>query len=106
MKPIEITDQNFDIEVLRSSLPILVDFWAPWCAPCRMIAPIIEQLAIEYQGKAKVGKLNVDDNQNAAIKYGVRSVPTLLFFKNGEVKDMVIGTVSKNIIEQKLKALL
>jgi thioredoxin 1 len=106
MKPIEITDQNFDIEVLRSSLPILVDFWAPWCAPCRMIAPIIEQLAIEYQGKAKVGKLNVDDNQNAAIKYGVRSVPTLLFFKNGEVKDMVIGAVSKNIIEQKLKALL
>jgi thioredoxin 1 len=106
MKPIEITDQNFDIEVLRSSLPILVDFWAPWCAPCRMIAPIIEQLAIEYQGKAKVGKLNVDDNQNAAIKYGVRSIPTLLFFKNGEVKDMVIGTVSKNIIEQKLKALL
>jgi thioredoxin 1 len=106
MKPIEITDQNFDIEVLRSSLPILVDFWAPWCAPCRMIAPIIEQLAIEYQGKAKVGKLNVDDNQNAAIKYGVRSIPTLLFFKNGEVKDMVIGAVSKNIIEQKLKALL
>jgi thioredoxin 1 len=104
MKPIEITDQNFDIEVLRSSLPILVDFWAPWCAPCRMIAPIIEQLAIEYQGKAKVGKLNVDDNQNAAIKYGVRSVPTLLFFKNGEVKDMVIGTVSKNIIEQKLES--
>lgn len=106
MKPIEITDQNFESEVLKSAIPVLVDFWAPWCGPCRMIAPIIEQLAAEYEGKVKIGKLNVDDNQHSAIKYGVRSIPTLLFFKNGEAKDVIIGAVSRNVIEQKLKALL
>ncbi len=104
MKPLEITDENFESEVLKSDLPVLIDFWAAWCGPCRMIAPLVEELAGEYEGKVKIGKLDVDNNQQTAIKYGVRSIPTLLVFKNGEVKNTIIGAVPKSQISQKLDA--
>ena len=106
MKPIEITDQNFESEVIKSDKPVLVDFWAAWCAPCRMIAPIVEELAQEYDGKAKVGKLDVDSNQQTAIKYGVRSIPTVLLIKNGEVVDTIIGALPKTAFVEKLDAAL
>lgn len=106
MKPITITDDNFETEVLKSENPVLIDFWAAWCGPCRMIAPIVEELAIEYDGKAKIGKLDVDDNQQTAIKYGVRSIPTLLIFKDGELKDTIIGAVPKAQIVQKLSSVV
>ncbi|KAB2851023.1 MAG: thioredoxin, partial [Ignavibacterium sp.] len=93
MKPIEFTDQNFNTEVLQSDKPVLVDFWAVWCGPCKMIAPFVEELAGEFEGKAKVGKLDVDNNQETAIKYGVRSIPTVLIFKAGKVTDTIIGAV-------------
>jgi thioredoxin 1 len=104
MKPINFTDDNFDSEVLKSDKPVLVDFWAVWCGPCRMIAPIVEELANEYDGKAKIGKLDVDNNQQVSIKYGVRSIPTILIFKDGQIKDTIIGAVPKNMIVQKLNA--
>lgn len=106
MKPIEITDENFEQEVLKSNLPVLVDFWAVWCGPCKMIAPIVEQLAAEYNGKLKVGKLDVDNNQQSAIKYGVRSIPTLLIFKDGKVVETIIGAVPKPMIVNKIAPLL
>ncbi len=106
MKPIEFTDGNFDAEVLQSDLPVVIDFWAAWCAPCRMIAPIIEDLATDFEGKAKVGKLDVDSNQETAIKYGVRSIPTVLIIKNGEVVDTIIGALSKAAFVEKLQAAL
>ncbi len=106
MKPITFTDDNFDGEVLKSDLPVVVDFWAAWCGPCRMIAPIIEQLAQEYNGKVKVGKLDVDENQGVAIKYGVRSIPTVLFLKGGQVVDTVIGAVPKSMFVEKLAKLV
>ena len=83
---VEGTDSNFDQEVIKSEIPVLVDFWAPWCGPCKMIAPLIDEIATEYEGKLKVVKLNTDDNQNVAIKYGVRSIPTLGIFKDGKVR--------------------
>jgi len=104
MKPMEFTDQNFNTEVLQSDKPVLVDFWAVWCGPCKMIAPIVEELAGEFEGKAKVGKLDVDNNQESAIKYGVRSIPTVLIFKGGKVVDTIIGAVPKVQIKQKLEA--
>src|SRR5210317_2437801 len=94
-EPIAVNDDNFASEVLESDLPVLVDFWAAWCGPCRMIAPIIEELADEYEGKAKIGKLDVDANQQTAIKYGVRSIPTVLLFSGGELKETIIGAVPK-----------
>lgn len=106
MKPFTFTDDNFENEALKSELPVVVDFWAAWCGPCRMIAPIIEELAEEFQGKLKVGKLDVDDNQQTAIKYGVRSIPTVLFLKGGEVKDSVIGAVPKAMFIEKLNKLM
>ncbi len=106
MKPIEITDGNFDAEVLQSDKPVLIDFWAAWCAPCRMIAPIVEELAEEYDGKVKIGKLDVDVNQQTAIKYGVRSIPTVLIIKNGEVADTIIGALPKAAFVDKLNAVL
>lgn len=106
MKPIEITDSNFNTEVAESELPVVIDFWAAWCGPCRMIAPIIEELAQEFEGKAKIGKLDVDSNQQTAIKYGVRSIPTVLFLKGGEVKDTIIGAQPKANFVQKLNALI
>lgn len=106
MKPLTITDDNFKNEVLNSDLPVLIDFWAVWCGPCKIIAPVVEQLAEEYSGKLKVGKLDVDSNQEASIKYGVRSIPTLLLFKNGKVKETIIGAVPKAQIVQKINALI
>lgn len=102
MKPVTITDQNFETEVLKSDQPVLIDFWAVWCGPCRAIAPIVEQLAGEYEGKVKIGKLDVDENPDTAVKYGVRSIPTLLLFKNGQVVDTIIGAVQKNVIVHKI----
>ncbi len=106
MKPMEFTDQNFSAEVLQSDKPVLVDFWAVWCGPCKMIAPFVEELAGEFEGKAKVGKLDVDNNQETAIKYGVRSIPTVLVFKGGKVVDTIIGAVPKVQLKQKLEAAL
>ncbi len=102
-KAIEITDQNID-ELISGDKPVLVDFWAEWCGPCRMIGPVVEELAGEYDGKAVIGKLNVDENQEASAKYGVRSIPTLLIFKNGEIVDKQVGAVPKNVLEEKLNA--
>ena len=104
MKPITFTDDNFATEVLQSDKPVLVDFWAVWCGPCKIIAPFVEELAGELEGKAKVGKLDVDNNQESAIKYGVRSIPTVLIFKGGKVVDTIIGAVPKIQIKQKLEA--
>ena len=106
MKPVEITDDNFESEVLQSDKPVLIDFWAVWCGPCKIIAPIVEELASEYDGKVKVGKLDVDSNQQTSIKYGVRSIPTLLLFKDGNVKDTIIGAVPKKLIVEKLNSAL
>lgn len=104
MKTITITDGNFDEEVLKSDKPVLIDFWATWCGPCKMIAPIVEELVDEYEGKAKIGKLDVDNNQQTAIKFGVRSIPTILIFKDGKLKDTIIGAVPKGQIVQKLNS--
>jgi thioredoxin 1 len=106
MKPITLSDDNFETEVIKSDKPVLIDFWAVWCGPCRMIAPIVEELANEYEGKIKVGKLDVDENQQTSIKFGVRSIPTLLIFKDGKLKDTIIGAVPKNHIVQKLNAVI
>jgi len=106
MKPFEFTDENFEAEALQSDTPVLVDFWAAWCGPCRMIAPIVEELAEEYEGKIKIGKLDVDANQQTAIKYGVRSIPTVLVLKGGEVADTIIGAVPKQAFVDKLEAVL
>jgi thioredoxin 1 len=106
MHPIEITDANFEQEVLKSDIPVLIDLWAVWCGPCKMIAPFIEELAGEYQGKVKVGKVDVDNNPNVSVQYGVRSIPTLLFFNGGKVVDQIIGAVPKTAIAQKLDAQL
>jgi len=106
MKPMEFTDQNFNTEVLQSDKPVLVDFWAVWCGPCKLIAPFVEELDGEFEGKAKVGKLDVDNNQETAIKYGVRSIPTVLIFKAGKVAETIIGAVPKVQLKQKLESVL
>ncbi len=102
-KTIELTDANFD-EILQSDKPVLVDFWAEWCGPCKMIGPVVEELAGEYDGKAVIGKLNVDENPQVAAKFGIRSIPTLLVFKNGEIVDKQVGAVPKSVLSQKLQA--
>ena len=105
-EPIALTDDNFEREVLESAAPVLVDFWAAWCGPCKMIAPIVEELSGEYEGKAKVCKLDVDSAQKTATEFGIRSIPTLLIFKEGKVADQVIGAVPKQQITEKLDAVL
>lgn len=102
-KPIEITDSNFT-EILASDQPILIDFWAEWCGPCKMIGPIVEQLAEEYDGKAVIGKVDVDANPEISVKYNIRSIPTLLIFKNNEIVDKQIGAVPKAVLAKKLDA--
>ena len=100
---LEVTDQTFDKEVLQSDQPVLVDFWAAWCGPCRMIAPTVEALAKEYAGKAKVAKVNVDDNQLTPAQYNIRGIPTLLLFKDGRVQEQIVGAVGREAIENMIK---
>jgi len=101
-KYVDVTDANFTEEVVQSSLPVLVDFWASWCGPCRMISPVIEGLAVELAGKAKIVKVNVDENPNLCSQFSIRSIPTLLIFKNGQVVDGLVGAASKTVISEKL----
>ncbi|WKV13923.1 thioredoxin [Marivirga harenae] len=100
---VEITDSNFE-EILKSDQPVLVDFWAEWCGPCKMIGPLVEELAGDYDGKAVIGKVNVDENPNVSAKFGIRSIPTLLVFKGGEVVDKQIGAVPKQVLADKINA--
>ena len=102
MKPLELTDANFQQEVLKSEKPVLVDFWAVWCGPCRMIAPVVEEMAKEYQGKLKVGKLDVDHNPETAMQFGVRSIPTLLVFKGGRVVEQIVGALPRKSLLDKV----
>ena len=104
-KAIEITDANFE-EIIKSEQPILVDFWAEWCGPCKMIGPVVEELAGDYEGKAIIGKVDVDSNPGVAQAFGIRSIPTLLFFKGGEIVDKQVGAVPKTVLSQKLDAQL
>ena len=92
----QVTDESFDREVLKAELPVLIDFWAPWCGPCKAIGPVVDELAKEYAGKLKVVKMNVDDNPQTPSKYGVRGIPNLILFKGGEVKDQIVGAVPKS----------
>ena len=101
--PIVISDDTFDQEVIKSDVPVLVDFWADWCAPCKMIAPIVEELAEEYDGKVKFAKLDVDSNPKVATTYGIRSIPTLLIFKGGSPVDQVVGAVPKSVLKGRLE---
>jgi thioredoxin 1 len=102
MKPIELTETNFELEVLKATTPVLVDFWAVWCGPCKMIAPIVDELATEYEGKLKIGKVDVDNHQQIAMQYGIRSIPTLLVFKDGKVVEQIVGAAPKKSLVDKL----
>jgi len=103
---LEITDANFEEIVLKSDKPVLLDFWAVWCGPCRMVGPLVEEIAKEYEGKAVVGKVDVDSNPAVAGKFGIRNIPTILFFKNGEIVDKQVGAVPKQTLVNKLEAIL
>ncbi|MBI4310227.1 MAG: thioredoxin [Chloroflexi bacterium] len=104
--PVAVTDSDFEEKVVKSETPVLVDFWAEWCAPCRMIAPIVEELATEYQGKLNVVKVDVDSSPETAVKYGIRSIPTLLVFKKGKVAEQVIGAMPKSVLKKRLDSAL
>ncbi len=105
-KPIAVTDADFDAEVIKSEMPVLVDFWAPWCGPCRMVAPVVDELSDEYDGKVKFVKLNTDDNVKTASQFGIRSIPTLLVFKGGEVAGQIVGFRPKSDLKKRLDAVL
>ncbi|MFB6257633.1 MAG: thioredoxin [Flavobacteriales bacterium] len=99
---VELTDQNFEQEALNSDKPVMIDFWAEWCGPCKTIAPVVDELSQDYDGKAVIGKVDVDNNPQIAAKFGVRNIPTILFLKNGEVVDKSVGTVTKDVLQGKL----
>jgi len=103
---IHVTDADFESVVLKSDIPVMVDFWAEWCGPCKMIAPLVEELSKEYEGKAKMVKVDVDNNSAVAMKYGIRNIPTLLFFKNGQVIDKQVGVVAKAALAEKINKLI
>ena len=103
-KAIALSDETFENEVLKSDKPVLVDFWAEWCGPCRMVGPVVDELAGEYEGKVKVGKVDVDSNPQTSTKYNIRSIPALLIFKNGEVVDQIVGAVPKAELKKQLEA--
>jgi thioredoxin 1 len=103
---IEVTDGNFEEVVINSEMPVLVDFWAEWCGPCRMVGPLVKEIGQEYEGRAKVAKLDVDSNPEVSAKFGIRNIPTILYFKNGKIVDKQVGAVPKNVISSKLEAIL
>jgi thioredoxin 1 len=105
-KALEITDDSFENDVIKSDVPVLVDFWAPWCGPCKQIAPVIEEIAGEYDGKIKVGKMNTDENNQVPAKYGVMSIPTLIIFNGGDVGERIVGAQSKQAITEKINTVL
>ncbi len=103
---LEVTDESFESEIMQSETPAMVDFWAAWCGPCRMVAPVVEELATQYQGKIKVAKMDVDQNRQTPAKFGIRNIPTLILFKDGEVAQTIVGAQPKSSIEEGLKKLL
>jgi thioredoxin 1 len=105
-KKMEFTDANFEAEVVGSEVPVLVDFWAPWCGPCRILDPIVEEIAGQYEGKLKVGKMNTDDNRETAAKYGIMSIPTIMIFKDGKVSERIVGAQPKKAIVDKINGVL
>ncbi|RJR35877.1 MAG: thioredoxin [Deltaproteobacteria bacterium] len=105
-EPLQVSDATFEDEILKSEMPAMVDFWAAWCGPCRAIAPVVEELARDYQGKVKVAKMNVDENAKTPARYGIRAIPTLIIFKGGQVLEQITGAVSRSLIENALKKAL
>jgi thioredoxin 1 len=103
---LEVTDENFDAEIVNSDIPAVVDFWAEWCGPCRMVGPVVKELADDYQGKIKVAKMDVDKNRQTPARFGIRNIPTLILFKGGEVAQTIVGAQPKSAIEEELKKLL